>query len=251
MTSRMRGDERERGKRRRCGPVGDALAKLTDRLLAGSNPGGSTDKPKVGSEWSLTYSSHKRTGRSLELSPACEPIFLLYAAWVRSRAERPSVSYTKVTVISQGQAKCPACEPKKKWKRKRKEINLARFTKTRVCLSLLRRPKSPFEEKTCLNMVRRKMCFLIRLRNLFCKIEVILDHVWSTGSHHDFFCWKLHGLTRFVVRVVALLSAKRGEKESFCPRRLQLISTVTLISVLGRRMIIMGTTGWRSGTEGR
>ena len=31
--------------------------------------------------------------------------FLLYAAWVRSRAERPSVSYTKVTAISQGQAK--------------------------------------------------------------------------------------------------------------------------------------------------
>ena len=28
----------------------DALAKLTDRLLAGSSPGGSTDKPKVGSE---------------------------------------------------------------------------------------------------------------------------------------------------------------------------------------------------------
>ena len=30
--------------------------------------------------------------------------FLLYAAWVRSRAERPSVSYTKVTAKSQGQA---------------------------------------------------------------------------------------------------------------------------------------------------
>ena len=30
--------------------------------------------------------------------------FLLVAAWVRSRAERPSVSYTKVTAISQGQA---------------------------------------------------------------------------------------------------------------------------------------------------
>ena len=27
--------------------------------------------------------------------------------------------------------------------------------------------------------------------------------------------------------------------------------TVTLISVLGRRMITMGTTGWRRGTEGR
>ena len=30
--------------------------------------------------------------------------FLLDAAWVKSRAERPSVSYTKVTAISQGQA---------------------------------------------------------------------------------------------------------------------------------------------------
>ena len=30
--------------------------------------------------------------------------FLLDAAWVRSRAERPSVSYTKVTAKSQGQA---------------------------------------------------------------------------------------------------------------------------------------------------
>ena len=30
--------------------------------------------------------------------------FLLVAAWVRSRAERPSVSYTKVTAKSQGQA---------------------------------------------------------------------------------------------------------------------------------------------------
>ena len=30
-----------------------------------------------------------------------------------------------------------------------------------------------------------------------------------------FFCWKLHGSTKFVVRAVALLSAKRSEKESF------------------------------------
>ena len=29
-----------------------------------------------------------------------------------------------------------------------------------------------------------------------------------------FFVWKLHGSTRFVVRAVALLSAKRSEKES-------------------------------------
>ena len=29
-----------------------------------------------------------------------------------------------------------------------------------------------------------------------------------------FFCWKLHGSTKFVVRAVALLSAKRSEKES-------------------------------------
>ena len=28
----------------------------------------------------------------------------------------------------------------------------------------------------------------------------------------DFFCWKLHGSTKFVVRAVALLSAKRCEK---------------------------------------
>ena len=33
-----------------------------------------------------------------------EIFFLLVAAWVRSRAERPSVSYTKVTAKSQGQA---------------------------------------------------------------------------------------------------------------------------------------------------
>ena len=32
---------------------------------------------------------------------------------------------------------------------------------------------------------------------------------------------------------------------------LALAYTVTLISVLGRRMIIMGTTGWRRGIEGR
>ena len=30
--------------------------------------------------------------------------FLLVAAWVRSRAERPSVSYTKVSAVSLGQA---------------------------------------------------------------------------------------------------------------------------------------------------
>ena len=34
-----------------------------------------------------------------------ERIFWLVAAWVRSRAERPSVSYTKVTAKSQGLAK--------------------------------------------------------------------------------------------------------------------------------------------------
>ena len=37
-------------------------------------------------------------------SGAMPLFFLLDAAWVRSRAERPSVSYTKVTAKSQGQA---------------------------------------------------------------------------------------------------------------------------------------------------
>ena len=37
-------------------------------------------------------------------SPPPFLFFLLDAAWVRSRAERPSVSYTKVTAKSQGQA---------------------------------------------------------------------------------------------------------------------------------------------------
>ena len=41
----------------------------------------------------------------LGLDLPCGIFFLLSAAWVRSRAERPSVSYTKVTAISQGQAK--------------------------------------------------------------------------------------------------------------------------------------------------
>ena len=47
-----------------------------------------------------------RVGRNDRLSPVGErkrvsmqeKFFLLYAAWVRSRAERPSVSYTKVVM---------------------------------------------------------------------------------------------------------------------------------------------------------
>ena len=44
---------------------------------------------------------HKRDVRV----DAARAFFLLDAAWVRSRAERPSVSYTKVMAKSQGQAK--------------------------------------------------------------------------------------------------------------------------------------------------
>ena len=39
-----------------------------------------------------------------EMRPRGDHFFLLVAAWIRSRAERPSVSYTKVTAKSQGQA---------------------------------------------------------------------------------------------------------------------------------------------------
>ena len=83
--------------------------------------------------------------------------FLLDAAWVKSRAERPSVSYTKVTARSQGQAVSCNCT-NHKFKQisgsnkflivgdslwilalglaaLRLAVNLACFTKTRVCSS--------------------------------------------------------------------------------------------------------------------
>ena len=56
----------------------------------------------------LNSASRHRPSKSMELRRAAsglvkvicrtEDFFLLYAAWVRSRAERPSVSYTKVVM---------------------------------------------------------------------------------------------------------------------------------------------------------
>ena len=48
--------------------------------------------------------NNRREGEGKSVLRRLKDFFLLDAAWVRSRAERPSVSYTKVTAKSQGQA---------------------------------------------------------------------------------------------------------------------------------------------------
>ena len=58
----------------------------------------------------LVYASDLASPEGLQVSAidtlaGDQLFFLLVAAWVRSRAERPSVSYTKVTAKSQGLAK--------------------------------------------------------------------------------------------------------------------------------------------------
>ena len=63
------------GRRRRCGPVGMVMLLLSSRADCSPAriPAGPEISLKLAVSEVITYTSHKGTGRSLELTPACEP----------------------------------------------------------------------------------------------------------------------------------------------------------------------------------